>query len=247
MKARSRPLIPTGVSGGKPCAARFGSSSSGASPISPVTSIAAVPSGCSRSVAGPSASGVPSAARIGARGASSVSRFQLLAAAQAGEDEVGRPVDPAFRPGQVELVFDLAEGDGLDHQRHRDDRLAGFGAGVLGLVGDEAALRRDLAALRGSRRRTAWADRFLRGVVQLRVHRREVLRAARLRRSGSAAAFSGDPGAPMAAPTTKATSATTPSGSRARKQSSTTLNLGRPPAHRWKGNRAVRRMLVFGG
>ena len=54
-------------------------------------------------VAGPSASGVPSAARIGARGASSVSRFERLAAAQAGEDEVGSPVDAAFGPGQVEL------------------------------------------------------------------------------------------------------------------------------------------------
>ena len=53
LKACSRPLTPTGVSAEKPCRASAGRSSSSAVPTSPVTSIAALPSGCSRASASP--------------------------------------------------------------------------------------------------------------------------------------------------------------------------------------------------
>jgi len=45
LKARSSPLIPTGVPAGKPCRARAGSAEASAWPTSPVMSIAALPSG----------------------------------------------------------------------------------------------------------------------------------------------------------------------------------------------------------
>ena len=72
LNACSRPLTPTGVSGAKPWRARAGRSAASAIPTSPVTSIAALPRGCTRASAGPSASVEPSAARIGARGASAI-------------------------------------------------------------------------------------------------------------------------------------------------------------------------------
>jgi len=103
-------------------------------------------------------------------------RFQLFAAAQAGEDEEGGPVDAAFRPRQVELGVDDAEGHGFDLQRHRHHRLAFLGAGVFGRVGDQAAHRRDVARFAVLGDELLHPGRFLGGVVQLRVHGREILR-----------------------------------------------------------------------
>ena len=124
LKARSRPLIPTGVSAAKPWRASFATWLSVASPTSPVTSIAALPSGCSRSL------GRAFGQRRAVGGEDRRPRrqfdlaFQVLAFAQAREDEAGVPGDAAFGVGQLELVFEAAEGDGGDGDRHRDDGLA---------------------------------------------------------------------------------------------------------------------------
>ena len=156
-----------------------GSSSSGASPTSPVTSIAALPSGCSRSSAGAfgqrrrrrrrgSAPAAPARSRL--RGARRVRR--------PGKTRLGSQAIAAFGEGQVELVFEPAEGDGGDRAAAPAPRSSpSRELGVLGGAGDEAAQGRDLSRLRGRRAaKSLRADRRLRGVVQLPVHRREVVR-----------------------------------------------------------------------
>ena len=82
-------------SGAKPLRARAASSSSSAMPTSPVTSIAALPSGCSRASAGPSASGDAVAGEDRRAGGQLGLALQALAATQAREDEARVPGDAA--------------------------------------------------------------------------------------------------------------------------------------------------------
>ena len=100
LKACSRPLTPTGVSAEKPWRSSAGRSSSSAVPTSPVTSIAELPSGCSRASASPSASGraVGGEDRRPRRQLDLV--LEVLVAAQAGEDEARVPGDAAVLVGE---------------------------------------------------------------------------------------------------------------------------------------------------
>lgn len=172
-------------------------------------------------------------------------RFELLSLLQPGEDEVRRPGDAAFGPGQLELVVDHAEGDGLDPHRHRHDGLPTCGGRAFGRFDEDAALGRDLLRFVVVGGELLGGDRLLGGVVQFRVHRGEVLvlpgfgevvGGVLLGRSGDAHGGADDEGDDR----------DNAERGRSGKQSSTTLKLGRLLTHRWKGNRAVRRMLVFG-
>ena len=82
----------------------------------------------------------------------------------------------------------------------------------FGRVDDDAALGRDLLRFAVVGGELLGGDRLLGGVVQLRVHRRRSSCVCQASAKWLAASFSGDPGTPMAAPTTKATTAITPSG-----------------------------------
>ncbi len=177
--ADARPGVPIG----KPCLASFGRSSSAASPISPVTSIAALPSGCSRSSAGPSASGVPSRARIAARGARSTRFSRCSPLSQAGEDQARVPGYAAIGVGHVELGADVAEGDRPGFDRYRHDRLPVSVNGILRRVDVDRAQRGDLRGFPVGLGEFICADQPPRGVVQLPVHRAEVLAGPGLRHS----------------------------------------------------------------
>ncbi len=120
LKACSRPLIPTGVPGGKPGARAPLVVVHRRLPTSPVTSIAELPRGGRGPRPAPSASGVPSGARIGARGASSIWPRGARPRAQAGEDEARVPGDAAVGEGQVELGFDWPKATVSSVDRHRD-------------------------------------------------------------------------------------------------------------------------------
>ena len=82
LKASSSPEIPVRVSGGKPAIASSRPCSGSGSPTSPTTARAAVLT--DRAAAGPSASGVLSAARIGARGGARVRRLSSSPSSSAG-------------------------------------------------------------------------------------------------------------------------------------------------------------------
>ena len=120
---------------------------------------------------------------------------------------------PPSDQGRSSSSFDRAEGDGLDPHRHRHHGLAFVGAGVLRPSRRPGRASSRCRALRGRRRRTASALTLACEASFSSAYIAGKSFACQASAKRLAAAFSGDPGAPMAAPTTKATSASAPSGS----------------------------------
>jgi hypothetical protein len=102
--------------------------------------------------------------------------FQVLAAAQAGEDEARVPVDAAVRVGQLDLVLEASESDRGDGDRDRYRGLAVVRGGVVRGARIERAQRRHLLGIAVGDREIVDVDRRFRGWVQLLVHGREVVR-----------------------------------------------------------------------
>jgi hypothetical protein len=148
LKARSSPLIPTGVPAGNPLRARAGSSEALGWPIWPATSIAALPSGDERASGG-LRGGVPSRALIVPRCASSM----LSASSSPGrspEDQVRVPDDPPSAKGAPDRsrssqMRPFRPGSGpsppcarrpcrapLPHRGRGAERLLGIDVGVAG-------------------------------------------------------------------------------------------------------------------
>ena len=175
MKARSSPLIPTGVPGGNPWPGQLLESPRGRpSPTSPVMSIAALPE----------RRGARQRRALGQRGpvagqdrrplGEADPALELLAAPQAGEDEARVPVDAAVGEGQGQLVGDPAEGDRPDLQRHPHDGPVAFAGGVGRLARVQGAGRRRRLRFEVGLGQAADGDLARGGRIQLGVHGGEV-------------------------------------------------------------------------
>ena len=170
--SRSRPVSPTGAPSGTPRCASSAARSGGAGPTRPATSAASGPRSDRRS--GPLASGVPSRARIVAAVAERRLARQLLAAAQAGEDELGAPVDRLA----VHLV-DHRQPDGAaqaaeDPRLHRDRQVVGAVLALVRLGDPELAERDRLARLAVGAHEALEARALARAVGEQPVHLRVV-------------------------------------------------------------------------
>ena len=180
MKACSRPLMPTGVPGGKPCARERAPARQGSAvPTSPVTSIAELPSGVLASAQpGPRPAGCPSRARIGARGRERERRWR-----------VPRPSAGRGRPGSgpsrsrrrrraasAPLRSRRRRSVSTAHRHRHDGRRRPRRIGVLGRAGVERAQSRGLLrlAIGGGRARRARPRRCDAGFSSV-VHRCEIL------------------------------------------------------------------------
>ena len=208
LKACSRPLTPTGVSGGKPWRA----SASGVVFFGDADFAGDVDRRAAERVCAGFGRALGERRAVGGEDRRPRRQldlvFEVLAAAQAGEDEARVPGDAAFVEGQVELGLRpcrrrpcaAAIGTGTTVVPFLDDR-------VLGRVGFERAQRRDLLGFAVGDDEVVELDLRAARPGSAPCTSRRIRRRSQASAKRSAASFSGEPGAPAMAPTTKATRA----------------------------------------